>query len=116
MATLRGGRSHKVVIYVPTTTYGDQPVDMATAGTILESVVGFLSQRFGGSTAIRAQGTWLSPTGRLVSEDVTLVYSFTASLSIEDIEAILDFCRHLREMLSQESIAVEIDGTLYLDY
>jgi hypothetical protein len=74
----------------------------------------FLAERFGGSTAVRAQGSWLSSSGALIDEDVTYVFSFTVRLTDEDKQAVFGFAEQMREELVQEAVAVIINGVLYL--
>jgi len=71
-----------------------------------------MASEFGGATSVPARGVWLSADGTLVTEDVTIVYSFTENLSKEQLERVRVFCLNLKQELEQEAIAVEIAGKL----
>jgi hypothetical protein len=100
-----------VKIYVPSTTNIDKPQD-----NILweNSSLELLSRIFGGATSTKALGCWLSQSGALVKEGVTLVISYTTQEDLEkNIDEVYDFCLKMKTELKQEAISLEVNGELY---
>ena len=100
---------HNVKVVVPGTIDVDQQSDNQQ---YVDRTVGQLSQWFGGATAYNARGGWFS-NGRVVYERVTVVESFASDLE-PHIDSLIDLCLTLKAELTQEAIALEIDGELYL--
>lgn len=99
----------KVAIYVPTRTRdGNHAFDCTN------KVVTYLSDNFGGATILPANGAWISKSGDTVREDVYVVYAYTDRLSDAAIRGIVALCESIKRIADQESIAIEIDSTLYL--
>lgn len=103
---------HKIQIYVPSTTNVSEVLDNDKAAIYVDRSLRFLSEEFGGATAIPAQGAWVANNGLLVKESITLVYAFTDELTVDGRKKVLAFCETLRNELEQEAIAVEINGEL----
>lgn len=104
--------SHSFRVYIPST------VDVNTAVNSSAAVAGclsFLSGMFGGATALEASGAWLSESAGLVTEKVTICYSFCGLLAfLRGRRAVLDYAKKVRDDMKQEAVSVEIDGKLYL--
>lgn len=105
------GWANKVTLYVPSTVDVDRPLDANAAESVVTRSLHLLAGRFGGATAIRAQGAWLAENG-LVLEGTTLVYAFSAQLTIDDLTTVKAFCEALKVEMRQEAIAVEVNGEL----
>lgn len=103
--------SSHVRVYVPSTVDVDVQVD--TAGQV-EDVKRCLAGWFGGATAYNALGSWMAGSGGLVEEGVTIVeaYCTEAQLS-EHITDVTKLARHLKTVLRQEAIAIEVQHQLY---
>lgn len=98
----------KVSIYVPSTTDVNRPID--NTEKVLETIKE-LSTMFGGATASNAFGGWVSKTGEVVTEKVTIVYSFCSSEQLStNIEQIYSICQRLKASMKQEAITLEING------
>lgn len=98
----------KVSVYVPSTTNVNQPID--STEKVLETIKK-LSTIFGGATASNAFGGWVSKTGEVVTEKVTIVYSFCSSEQLaKNIETIYGICQDLKTSMKQEAITLEING------
>lgn len=106
------GLSNRVALYVPSTTAVDQPLDESTAEQFVSRSLRLMSELFGGATALPASGGWVASDGKLVTERVTIVYSFTGDLTTEDLMKIKFFVESLKAEMRQEAIAVEINGRL----
>jgi len=95
-------------------TRDDQGQPIANAQELLEKTLRYLSLTFGGATSSDAVGSWVSPSGQIIREHVTLVFSYAQNLSDENTDSLLDHCLWLKEQGHQDSIALELDGELYL--
>lgn len=103
--------SSHVRVYVPSTV--DVSVEAETTEQV-EDTKRLLAGWFGGATAYRAVGSWVSATGALVDEDVTIVEAYCTEAQLQDhIGEVLGHARHLKKVLSQEAIAIEVQHQLY---
>lgn len=107
------GYTDKVSLYIPSTANVSVALTESAAELYVSRSLRFLSRMFGGATAIPASGAWVSED-TLVTEKVTIVYSFTQSLTRQQLLEIQQHCLELKRDLAQESIAVEINGELFL--
>lgn len=106
------GLANKVTLYIPSTTDVDSKLSEDAAAEVVNRAARLLADRFGGATAVPAQGAWVAESGKLVVERITLVYAFSGKLTTDDLESIKLFCEALKVELKQEAIAVEINGVL----
>jgi len=102
--------AHRIAIYVPTADANGSAVDSAA---YVERTLSELSALFGGATAQAAQGAWNGANG-LVREDITICYSFADALSDDALRKIAALADRIKTDLDQESVALEVDGALYL--
>lgn len=64
-----------------------------------------------GATATDAVGGWVSDTHGLITERVTIVYSFCKKEDFADhIEDILDLCETIKHEMNQEAVTLEYNG------
>ena len=104
--------SCSVRVYVPSTINVNQSFDNEQ---VVNSTLELLSSEFGGATASKAVGGWMSLNGELVKENVTIVFSYATSQQLENsIDKIYDYCLALKSSLSQEAIALEINNEMHL--
>lgn len=104
--------SSSVRVYVPSTVNVNQCID---SQEWTDKALKFLSECFGGSTASNALGAWVSNNGELVKENVTMVFSYANQADLESsIEKVYNFCLEMKMALTQEAIALEVNGELYL--
>ena len=108
--------SSRVTIYVPSTAGKDQTiVSQSDFNSRTEKTAKLLSRLFGGATVTYGSGYWLNDAGRLISERINLVTSHTDPARLADnYSRILDLAVKLRQYWQQESIALNIDGSLIL--
>jgi len=102
--------SHRIAIYVPTADANGRSVDSAS---YVEQTLSELSSLFGGATVQAAQGAWNGANG-LIREDITICYAFASALTDDDLHKIASLAQQIKSDLDQESVAVELDGALYL--
>lgn len=104
--------SCQVKVYVPSTIRIRQQFNCLDW---IEKTMSLLSNEFGGATATTALGAWVSNQGDLVKENVTVVFSYATQDKLEkSINNVYDFCLSMKHGLEQESIALEINGEMYL--
>lgn len=102
----------KVSIYVPSTNNVNEQVDNSA---MVDYVHTRLSSIFGGATCAPAIGGWVSESGELVKERVTIVYAFCTDEQLErhlDTE-VLSICEKIKKDMSQEAVSLEVNGELY---
>ncbi len=66
---------------------------------------------FGGATASDAIGGWVDKNGKLVTEKVTIIYSYCTTDKLKEyFEAVLLMCKEIKESMKQEAITLEVNG------
>lgn len=99
---------NKISIYVPS-TYRDQAAPENVINFYVADTLKKLSVMFGGATATKARGAYVSNDGALIMEDITIVYAYCEEYNRADLEAI---CRDLKTVFMQEAVSLEINNTL----
>lgn len=103
--------SSKVTVYVPSTKNINVSCDTSEW---VDACATLLSNCFGGATSTEALGYWTSPTMGLVKEKSIMVFAYCSDADLQDkIETVIDFCEHMKKELSQDAIAIEINGDMY---
>jgi hypothetical protein len=108
-----GGMTDYVAIIVPSTRRFNEPLSDTEARDYVQRTIKFLAGLFGGATAIQAEGAWFGSAGVMVAENTTLVFSFAANLSDDDLEQVAHYCRQIRHELEQESIGTIVNGEMF---
>ena len=103
--------SSKVTVYVPTTTDVNTTTDTTEW---VNATAELLSNLFGGATSCDTLGYWTSPVHGLVKEKSIMVFAYCADTDLQKhIETLIDFCEAMKTDLTQEAIALEINGEMY---
>lgn len=103
--------SSKITVYIPSTVDIDKETDTQK---YVDNCAVLLSNCFGGATATNAIGCWTSPTAGLVKEKTTLVFAYCTTEQLnEHIEKVVDFCENMKKELSQDAVAMELNGEMY---
>lgn len=103
--------SSKVTIYVPSTK--DINIQVDTSEWV-EATATLLSNCFGGATSTKALGYWTSPQAGLVKEKSTMVFAYCSDNDLQEhIEDVIELCETMKKELSQDAIALEINGEMY---
>jgi len=97
-----------VSIIVPSTAY-DEPLTPEQYTHEIEQCLIFMSNTFGGATAIAGQGGWLSGD-TLILEDVTIVTSWTNSITLTTLKEIVRYAHEMKHRLLQEAVFIEVNG------
>lgn len=102
--------SHKFSIYVPSTVDIDKPTDNAEK---VKQTLSFLSSLFGGATATKSRGAWVSESVGLVVEDVTICYAYCNTVQrYKYLKRVKEFAKALRDDMKQDAISLEVDRSL----
>jgi len=98
-------------IYVPSTLGVSTSLDVAQRDRVVTGMARMLAELAGGCTATEGSGFYLSHSGRIVQEDVTILQSHM-DLSQEEVrEELLSMAHFLCIMLQQESVLVNLGGS-----
>lgn len=88
------------------------PVEPTKSREIQNHVARYLSEGFGGATEYRAVGYWVSPEGKITREPVRVIESYGDN--IDNLQPLLDLAEYVRLELAQGTVAVEINGSMYI--
>ena len=100
----------KVSVYVPSTVNVNEQTDNTQQ---VKRVITELASMFGGATASKAVGGWVSANGETIIEDVTIVYAFCTEKQLQDnFHKVLAICETLKTEMKQEAISLEVNGQL----
>ena len=101
-------------IIIPGTTAVNVPAAEMQADMVDLALIN-MSRLFGGATATTGTGAWMSDDKGLVRESIVIVSSHTDDDGMEkNREKALRLALLVGRRMKQESVAVEIDGKLYL--
>ena len=108
----RLGRTNQISVFIPTTVDVNQTVDTQI---YVDRTLALLGRFFRGATSSQAQGVWKSEEVGLVGETVYIVRSYATKLALKNhLPEVLLFVEQLKEELSQEAMAVEVNQKLML--
>ena len=100
----------KFAVYVPTTVHVDK-VDNDLAEYVKQHVTKCLAEWFGGATATPAVGAWVSESGKVVYENVNIVYAYcTSEQAVAMFENVVGLCEYVKHTMSQEAVTLEYNG------
>ena len=101
----------KISVYVPSTVDINKKVNNKKQ---VDETATLLSECFGGATSTTALGYWVSPNAGLVKEKTVLVFAYCDNTSLENnIDKVIEHCEKLKKEMSQDAIALEINGEMY---
>lgn len=108
MTTLK----NKVEIYVPSTYNGNKPARIMQAIKV-KKIAKALAAMFGGATATRAEGYYISDTKGLIKEKQMIVFACCDDAGlIQYKEQVKDLAKGLRDEMKQEAITITINGEM----
>ena len=101
----------RVALYVPGT------IDINHASDTSEWVASVslaFSQMFGGCTASACAGYWEDDCAGLVTENVTVVYSYTDTETLKKtIDKVLQLAHSMKKSLNQSAVTLEVNRAIY---
>lgn len=101
--------SQKVRLYVPSTINIDEVIDNTEA---VSKTLKLFGELFGGATSYDAVGAWNGSNGKLVQERVTIIESYAQKLESDDIMRVVEYAQELCRNMSQDAVAVEVNGSM----
>lgn len=108
----RAERVHQISVYIPTTVAVNKKID---ARNYVSRTLSFLGERFGGATCSQADGIWNSDKAGLVNEVVHIVITHTTEDDLnQHMDEVIEFVRNIKNELTQEAMALEINQKLIL--
>lgn len=103
---------NKVEIYVPSTYNGNKPARILQAIKV-KKIAKALAAMFGGATATKAEGYYISDTKGLIKERQMIVFACCDDEGlIQYTEQVKNLAAGLRDEMKQESIAITINGAM----
>ena len=104
--------SRQAAVYIPS-TIGARRAPPGKVRAAVRSAGSELARDMGGASAVDVEGFYLSASGKMVREKVKKVYVFADDDSISAASArVRAIAERIKTEFSQESVAVEIDGTM----
>ena len=98
----------KFAVYVPSTS---DAVNSCDNTEMVKYVMTELSKLFGGATASKSVGGWMSQTHGLILEDVTIVYAYcTSGQAAKHFEDVFAICEKIKHDMKQEAVTLEYNG------
>jgi dsDNA-binding SOS-regulon protein len=55
----------------------------------------------------------MADSGELVKEDTTIVKSFCAKLTANNVSKMVELAKSLKRVMHQEAVALEVNGSMY---
>lgn len=106
--------SSSVKVYVPGTQGVAGDMSAQEHARHVDAALSQLGGWFGGATAYRALGSWVSPDLGLVKETVTIVESYCSEEALQEhAAAFVSYAEALKAELHQEAVSVEVNNVLY---
>lgn len=103
---------NKVEIYVPSTYNGNKPARILQALKV-KKIAKALASMFGGATATKAEGYYISDTKGLIKERQMIVFACCDDAGlIQYTEQVKNLAAGLRDEMKHESIAITINGAM----
>jgi hypothetical protein len=104
--------NHRIAIFIPSTVNGNEPAPADLIARWVKTAKLKFAELFGGFTAHKAIGGWMSPIHGLIEEPVTVVASHTDDDGLDRLGEVEEFAAAVAEALGQEAVTVEIDNRL----
>ena len=101
----------KVAIYVPSTVNTNELAKNSLTKYYENLVLAEFSDLFGGATATSARGAWMSPGAGLVTEDVTVIYSFCRDDDFKNnFDKVVALAGLICKGMKQEAVTLEYNN------
>ena len=101
-----------VRVYIPSRDFRGRKINNKK---MVHKMSGLFARLFGGYTIFRSQGGWQSESGEIIEEDIILVESYASRVGFDErLKAVQVIILDFKSKYQQESIALNINNTLYL--
>lgn len=105
--------NHKIAIYIPSTYNINENIPESVHQAWVDKAATLLSESFGGATATKCMGYWVSDTKGLVKEQPTMVFAYCEESALQlYIDKIVDFAKSMNTELKQDAIGIELDNKM----
>ena len=103
----------KVAIYVPSTNNVSELDKNALQYYFENLILSEFSEMFGGATAQKAVGGWLSEKNGLIKEDVTIIYSFCKDSDFQkNANKVINLAKRVCIEMKQEAVTLEYNNKI----
>lgn len=103
---------HRIAVIVPSTVNASEAASHEVVAKWIKAAKMNFARLFGGFTAHKAVGGWVSQEHGLIEESVTVIASYTDEDGLGFVEAVKEFAAQMAEALGQEAVSVEVDHQL----
>ena len=103
---------HRIAVIVPSTVNANKTASHEVIAKWIKAAKVKFARLFGGFTAHKAVGGWVSQEHGLIEENVTVVTSYTDDDGLGFVEKVKEFAAQMAEALGQEAVSVEVDHQL----
>lgn len=103
---------HRIAVIIPSTVNANDSAPNDVIAKWIRAAKMKFARLFGGFTAHRAVGGWVSPEHGLIEENVTVVASFTDDDGLTFLDDVKEFAARMAEEMGQEAVSVEVDHAL----
>ncbi len=104
--------NNRIAVFIPTTVNGNEPAPADLIARWVKAAKTKFATLFGGFTAHRAVGGWLSPVHGLIEEAVTVITSFTDDAGLDRLAEVEEFAAAVAEALNQEAVTLEVNNSI----
>jgi hypothetical protein len=105
-------KHHRIAIIVPTTVDANQIAAKDVIWKWMRLAKMKFARLFGGFTAHKTCGGWVSSEHGLIEEEVTVITSFTDDDGLGFVASVKEFAAEMPLALNQEAVSVEVDHQL----
>ena len=99
-------------IYIP---HGNDEASALRSLDEVQAALVWLTDKFGGATAIDGIGSWKSPSGDVVEEPCTIVIAYMPNGALaSSSDSVLAFMDQLKQRLGQDAVACELNDDMIL--
>ncbi len=103
---------HRIAVIVPSTVNGNEAAPNEVVAKWSKAAKVKFARLFGGFTAHKAVGGWVSAEHGLIEEPVTVVASFTDDDGLIFLDDVKEFAARMADEMGQEAVSVEVDHQL----
>jgi hypothetical protein len=104
---------HRVAVIIPSTVKGNEPAPADLVAKWVKAAKIKLGTLFGGFTATKGEGGWVSPVHGLIEEPVTVVAAHCDEEAFNrHAQDVREFALTVAVALEQEAVSVQFDNTL----
>jgi hypothetical protein len=102
-----------IAVIIPTTTAKNQLAALTLLNQVKSTVIRKLAELTGGCTVTTGTGAYIDSDGLQIDESVIIAESNTEN-AILFADDLVNLAQWIKETMTQESVAIKINNTLYL--